>query len=179
MLLAARPDLEFVDLRGNVETRLRKLESGVCVATVLARAGLERLGLLDGRMVPVAAEVLMPAAGQGALGLEFRSADARVREALAPLDDPPSRQAVTAERALVRRLGAGCRTPLGVLGRADGTGRLTLDVWLVAPDGRESIRRTADGAAADAAAIGTELAGMLLAGGAGRLIPPPTEGEDD
>jgi len=184
MLLAARPDLEFVDLRGNVETRLGKLESGVCDATVLARAGLERLGLLDERMVPVPTDVLMPAAGQGALGLEFRSEDTWVRETLAPLDHAPSRQAVVAERALVRRLGAGCRTPLGVFGRvghgcprgrADDAGRLTLNVWLLAPDGQESIRRSADGAAADAADVGTELAEALLADGAARLIAPPTE----
>ena len=170
MLLAARPDLEFVDLLGNVETRLAKLESGVCHATVLARAGLERLGLLDGRMVPAPTDILLPAAGQGALGLEFRSSDAWVRDALAPLDDPPSRLAVAAERALVRRLGAGCRTPLGVLGRADDAGRLTLDVWLLAPDGRDSIRRSAGGAAADAAAVGTNLAESLLALGAVQLM---------
>ena len=170
MLLAARPDLEFVDLRGNVETRLAKLESGVCHATVLARAGLERLGLLDGRMVSVPTDVLMPAAGQGALGLEFRSADAWVRAALAPLDDPPSRLAVAAERALVRRLGAGCRTPLGVLGQVDDADRLILEAWLLAPDGQDSIRRSAGGAAADAAAVGTNLAESLLADGAARLV---------
>ena len=175
MLLAVRPDLEFVDLRGNVETRLGKLESGLCDATVLARAGLERLGLLDERMVPVPTDVLMPAAGQGALGLEFRSEDASVRETLVPLDHAPSRQAVVAERVLVRRLGAGCRTPLGVLGRVDDTGRLALDVWLLAPDGQESIRRSADGVAANADAVGMELGEALLADGAARLIGPPTE----
>jgi len=179
MLLAARPDLEFVDLRGNVETRLGKLESGLCDATVLARAGLERLGLLDERMVPVPTDVLMPAAGQGALGLEFRSEDTWVRETLAPLDHAPSRQAVVAERALVRRLGAGCRTPLGVLGQVDDAGRLTLNVWLLAPDGQESIRRSADGAAANADDVGMELAEALLADGAARLIAPPMEGMDD
>jgi len=178
MLLAARPDLAFVDLRGNVETRLGKLESGVCGATVLARSGLARLGVLDGRMVPVATDVLLPAAGQGALGLEFRTADTWVREALGPLDDAGSRQAVVAERALVRRLGAGCRTPLGALGQVDGEGRLVLDAWLLAPDGCDSIRRTAEGAAAEAAAIGTALAEALLADGAARLIRRG-EGEAD
>ena len=179
MLLSGRPDLEFVDLRGNVETRLRKLGEGLCDATVMARAGLARLGLLDERMVSVPTGVVLPAAGQGALGLEFRSADRWVRDALGPLDDAPSRQAVAAERALVRRLGAGCRTPLGVLGRVDGAGRLALEAWLLGPEGRESIRRSADGRATDAAALATELAEALLADGAARLVAPREGAPDD
>ncbi|MGB2795925.1 MAG: hydroxymethylbilane synthase, partial [Phycisphaerae bacterium] len=116
MLLAARADLRFTDLRGNVETRLAKLEAGRCDATVLARAGLERLGLLDARAWTVPVSVALPAAGQGALALEFRAGDERVRGLVGAVDDAASREAVVAERALVRRLGAGCRTPLGVLG---------------------------------------------------------------
>jgi hydroxymethylbilane synthase len=179
MLLAARPDLVFVDLRGNVETRLRKLAEGACRATVLARAGLERLGMLDPRMRALAADVLMPAAGQGALGLEFRTSDDGVRRALAPLDHSPSRQAVAAERALVRRLGAGCRTPLGVLGRVGAAGDLRLEAWLLAPDGRDAIRRSLSGEAAGAAALGTALAEALLADGAARFLAPAGGDDDD
>jgi hydroxymethylbilane synthase len=177
MLLSARPDLVFADLRGNVDTRLGKMRAGVCAATVLARAGLARLGLLDrlagAAAVALDANVLMPPAGQGALGLEFRAADERVRRWLEPLDHPPSRWAVLAERALVRRLAAGCRTPLGVLGRVNEGGRLMLDVWLLAPDGRESLRRQACGEAAQAEALGTQLAEALLAAGAGRFLAGP------
>ena len=178
MLLVARPDLKFIDLRGNVETRLTKLDAGVCHATVLARAGLARMGLLDKRMVVVEPDVLMPPAGQGALGLEFRDSDDRVRRTLAALDHAPSRQAVTAERALLARLGAGCRTPLGVLGRVDAAGTLVLEAYLAAPDGREAIRRSARGKAADAAQIGAALAEALLEAGAGRYICPDGEGDD-
>jgi len=178
MLLAARPDLEFIDLRGNVETRLGKLEAGVCHATVLARAGLARMGLLDKRMVVLEPDVLMPPAGQGALGLEFRDSDDRVRRTLAPLDHPPSRLAVTAERALLARLGAGCRTPLGVLGRVDAAGELVLEAYLAAPDGREAIRRSVRGKAAEAARLGTALAETLLDAGAGRYVCPDGEGYD-
>jgi len=187
MLLAARPDLKFIDLRGNVETRLRKLREGVCHATVLARAGLARLGLLDRRMVVLEPEILMPPAGQGALGLEFRASDERMRRLLAPLDHPPTRWAVTAERALVASLGAGCRTPLGVLGRVGPDGRLALEAYLVSPEGRDGIRRRADGpvrppvlggGAAEAPRLGAALAETLLEAGAGRFIRPDSEGDD-
>jgi hydroxymethylbilane synthase len=179
MLLAARPDLHFIDLRGNVETRLAKVAAGVCHATVLARAGLARLGMLDGRMAVLEPDILLPPAGQGALGLEFRAADERVRSLVAPLDHPPSRWAVTAERALVRRLGAGCRTPLGVLGRVDGHGQLALDAWILSDDGRRSIRRQSGGAAPEAWRSGTILADALLEAGAGGFLSPQGGGFED
>ena len=170
MLLAARADLRFTDLRGNVETRLAKLAAGRCDATVLARAGLERLGLLDARAWTVPVSVALPAAGQGALGLEFRAGDERVRGLVEALDDLASREAVVAERALVRRLGAGCRTPLGVLGTVDGTGRLALEAYLVSADGRAGLRERAEGPAGEARAIGVRLAETLLGAGAARWI---------
>ena len=187
MLLALRPDLAMTDLRGNVETRLAKVRAGACAATVLARAGLARLGALetDGLgAVALAPEVMLPAAGQGALGLEFRRTDERVRRWVAPLDHPPSRRAVAAERALVRRLGAGCRTPLGVLARVDGRDVFSLDAWILSPDGRRSVRRSAGGPASPgrspatpgrspasrAEAIGIALAEDLLEAGAVQFI---------
>ena len=173
MLLALRPDLAMTDLRGNVETRLAKVRAGACAATVLARAGLARLGSLapDGLgVVGLAPEVVMPPAGQGALGLEFRRTDDRVRRVLAPLDHPPSRWAVVAERALVHRLGAGCRTPLGVLARVDGRDVLSLDAWILSPDGSRSVRRQCGGYAPEAWRLGTILAENLLEADAGRFI---------
>jgi hydroxymethylbilane synthase len=113
---------------------------------------------------------MLPAAGQGALGLEFRADDGRVRQLIGPLDDPAARAAVTAERALVRRLGAGCHTPLGVLGRADDAGRLTLEAWLLAPEGSLSVRREARGEAAEAAALGVRLAEEVLAAGGAAIL---------
>jgi len=172
MLAAARPDLRFTDLRGNVDTRLRKLEAGVCDATVLARAGLARLGMLDARMAVLETAVLVPAAGQGALGLELRADDAAVRRRLAPVDDPATRASVTAERALVRRLGAGCRTPLGVLGRVGEDGRLRLEAYLLAADGRRGLRRRAEGRPAEASALGEALAETLLGEGAAEFLAP-------
>lgn len=177
MLRVVRPDLEFKDLRGNVETRLRKLEEGVCAATILARAGLGRLGVLDQRMVALEPDVLTPAAGQGSLGLEFRGDDARVRSLLVPLDHAATRLAVVAERSLVRRLGAGCQTPLGVLGSVDGVARLTLSAYLLSPDGRETLRHHRTGPAAEAVEIGHALAETMLAEGAARLVGSAAGGE--
>jgi len=172
MLAARRPDLAFVDLRGNVETRLRKLADGVCDATLLAAAGLARLGRMDARMAPLDPDVVLPAAGQGALGLEHRADDETVRQRIAALDHPPTRRAVVAERAVLARLEAGCRTPIGVLGRRGSDGRLQLEAWLLAPDGSRAIRRSVRSAASadDAAEAGTRLAEAMLADGAADLV---------
>jgi len=170
MLLVARPDLLMEGLRGNVETRLRKLADGVCDATVLAMAGLERLGLEEVRAVPLPVETVVPAAGQGALGLEHRADDEAVRACIAAVDHAPARQAVVAERAVLLRLGAGCRTPIGVLGRVEAAGRLHLEAYLLSPDGRRRVRRSVEGEAAGAVALGSELAEAMLADGAGDLV---------
>ncbi|MGB2997672.1 MAG: hydroxymethylbilane synthase, partial [Phycisphaerae bacterium] len=150
--------------------RLRKLEAGACDAAVLAQAGVGRLGILDGRMVALEPSVMLPAAGQGALGLEFRSEAETVRRWIGPLDDPPSRLAVACERALVRRLGAGCRTALGVLATVNNSGNLMLDVWLLSPTGQEALRRRAEGPAEGPESIGSHLAEQLLEAGAARLM---------
>ncbi|MFO8013400.1 MAG: hydroxymethylbilane synthase [Phycisphaerae bacterium] len=170
MLLAARPDLAMADLRGNVDTRLRKLADGVCDATVLAMAGLARLEVEEARAVPLPVETIVPAAGQGALGLEHRAGDEAVRTCIAAVDHPPTRHAVTAERAVLLRLGAGCRTPIGVLGHAGEDGRLHLEAYLLSPHGRRRLRQSADGEAAEAAALGCDLAEAMLADGAGALM---------
>ena len=170
MLLAARPDLAMTDLRGNVDTRLRKLADGVCDATVLAMAGLARLEVEEADAVPLSPDAVVPAAGQGALGLEHRTGDDAVRRWIAAIDHPPTRQAVTAERAVLLRLGAGCRTPIGVLGRTGEGGRLHLEAYLLSPDGRQRLRQSIEGDAAEAAALGRELAEAMLADGAEGLV---------
>jgi hydroxymethylbilane synthase len=163
-LRALRPDLVVAELRGNVDTRLRKLASGEVDALVLALAGLQRLerageagGVLDG---------LVPAAGQGALALEARAGSVP-DSALAPLRDPDTTDAVSAERDLVRRLGASCNTPVGAFGRAIGGGRVQLDAWVGLPDGSAWVR---DSFAGPASEVGAAVAERLVAVGAGELL---------
>jgi hydroxymethylbilane synthase len=159
-LLALRPDVEPVSVRGNVDTRVRKAESGELDAVVLAVAGLDRLGLLQHASQVFSIDEMLPAVGQGVLALEARADDAELLGLLARIDDAPTRIAITAERAFLRRLGAGCRLPVGAYGSVEGD-RLTLRGLLADDDGR--IRRDAlSGAPSDAEALGQELAGRLL-----------------
>jgi len=164
-----RPDLEFADLRGNVDTRIRKLESGAYDAIVLARAGLDRLGLSAKITEIIPTEVCLPAVGQGAVGIETREADTDVRGATAMLDDVDTRAALTAERSLLAFLEGGCQVPLGALAKVDGS-RVTLEACVVSPDGREMIRDRAEGTADAAEQLGKKLAEILVAKGAGRIL---------
>lgn len=168
-LLHRRPDLRLADIRGNVETRLRKLRADGYDALVLAGAGLDRLGLSG-----VVTEVLdpawmLPAVGQGALGLECRTDDDATRSVLARLDDPPTHQAVEAERALLFYLGGGCQVPLGAFARVDGA-TMSLRAAVLAVDGTRRIAGEETGPAANAAAVGERLADRLGAQGAAELI---------
>jgi hydroxymethylbilane synthase len=149
-LLHRRADLKISPVRGNVETRLRKLDESDARAIVLARAGLERLGLTQ-RLEP--AEFL-PACGQGALAVEVRSDDIAARELLAPLDDPASRLAVTAERGFLAALGGGCRLPVGAYARFTDEATLTLTGILADLDGSRLLKQTICCACADAEAAG-------------------------
>ncbi len=171
-LLAQRPDLVVLDLRGNVPTRLDKLARGEADATVLARAGLLRLGL-DGRIAEVLApDVMLPAVGQGALGVEVRREDERVARLLASLDHAATRIATAAERALLARLEGGCQVPVGALGEIAG-GRLRLRGLVADVDGSRVVREEIEGAAGDATAaarLGTALAERLLEAGAGPIL---------
>lgn len=151
-LRALRPDVTTRQIRGNVDTRLAKVASGGYDGVVVALAGLRRLGLAAGDHEVLSLEECPPAPGQGALALQCRAADAAMRALLAPLDDPATRAGVTAERALLRRLGASCEIPLGTHGRLEG-GTVRLDAALVTPDGVRWARvrgRDADQAAARA-----------------------------
>lgn len=168
-LRAARPDILTLDLRGNVDTRLRRLDAGAYDAIVLAAAGLVRLGL-EGRVtewLPV--ERMLPAAGQGALALEVRADDAELIAMIQPLSHPPTEAAVTAERAFLARLGAGCAAAVGAHATLGADGRLTLDAMIGTPDGR-TVRGRETAGAANAAALGETLADRLLAMGGQELV---------
>jgi hydroxymethylbilane synthase len=168
-LKARRSDLEIVPLRGNVDTRLRKVEAGELDAIVLACAGLKRLGHADRITAALSVEESLPAIGQGALALECRVDDPETRARLHKLDDRASARAVTAERAFLRRLQGDCKTPLAAHARLDGA-RLTLDGLVGAPDGSKLLRRSLEGGADDGESIGRALAEELLAAGADRLL---------
>jgi hydroxymethylbilane synthase len=160
-MLRHRPDLDVVGFRGNVQTRLKKLADGIADATLLAVAGLNRLGeagriaeMLDPREFP-------PAPAQGAIGLEIRAGDARIGELVAPLNHAPTATAIAAERALLRTLDGSCRTPIGAFTELNDTA-LTLTAELLSPDGREHFRATRSGMADDAEAVGRALGEILL-----------------
>jgi len=167
-LRQARPNLTFVDLRGNVDTRMKKLESGECDAIVLARAGLDRLGWSDRitEMLPI--DLCIPAVGQGALGIEARKGDADFAW-VNQLNDTNSRAEVTAERALLRELEGGCQVPLGALARVNGN-RLELQSRIVSLDGAKCVSMNIVGNSADAEALGTKLAKEMIAGGAAEIL---------
>ena len=159
-VLMRRPDLRIVPLRGNANTRMRKLEAGECDATLLALAGLQRLGMESVAKSVLPVEEMLPAVAQGALGIECRADDEPVRALLAPIACPTTTLALDAERGLLAELDGSCRTPIAALARIEGE-RLTLDGLLFLPDGSRhwAVRRA--GAVSDAAAIGHEAGAEL------------------
>lgn len=168
--LAARPDLDVRPLRGNVDTRLRKLAEGACDAVLLAAAGLARLGLAPAHAVPLPADVFVPAVGQGVLAVEVRSDDAATRRLVAAIDHAPTRACAVAERACLRRLGASCTTPMAAHAVMDGA-RLAMTAVVASEDGRRLLRVEAAAAPGEAEALGVRLAESLLERGAGDLAP--------
>ncbi|HVJ80495.1 MAG TPA: hydroxymethylbilane synthase [Planctomycetia bacterium] len=169
-LLRRRPDLRIEEVRGNVDTRVKKLLKGRLDAMVLARAGLERLGLLEHATEFFAPETMLPAVGQGALGIECRRSDERTRSTLQSLEHEATRIAVTAERAFLAELQGGCQMPIGALALLNA-GRVTLEGNFVTPDGATEIRGRREGAAKDAASIGLDLAAEFLSRGVRELMP--------
>jgi hydroxymethylbilane synthase len=165
----ARPDLRMEDVRGNVDTRLRKLDEGQYDALVLAEAGLRRLGLADRITQVLPKSLILPAVGQGALGLEARVDDATTRACLAPLDDPDTHASVLAERALLAALRGGCLAPVGAWGRVED-GALHLTAAVMSGDGQTRLMANAVGQPADAANLGRDVAANLLDQGAAELI---------
>jgi hydroxymethylbilane synthase len=168
-LLHARPDLNVLDIRGNVDTRLKKLDAGEFDAILLAQAGLNRLGLAARAVEVLPLSLMLPAVGQGALAIESRADDAATRAALAPLDHAETHAAVTAERTLLFALRAGCLAPVGAWARLE-TAELVLDAVVLGPDGQRKIAASRRGPAAAAADLGQSAAEELLAAGAAELI---------
>jgi hydroxymethylbilane synthase len=162
-LLHARPDLRIGAIRGNVGTRLGRVKSGDFAATLLALAGLKRLGLEHEASVVLDTELMVPAAGQGIVGVTVRAADAELRELLAAIEDPAARAVATAERALLASLDGSCRTPIGGHARLGPDGVLRLTGLVARADGSFLLKRSIAGPAADAARLGAELGSSLRA----------------
>jgi len=166
-LKAVRPDLEVHSLRGNVDTRLRKLEAGEYDAVILAAAGLNRLGKTELVRQVISAEIMCPAAGQGALAIEIRADDSGTRQLLAFLDDTTARTTTTCERALLNKLGGGCQVPIGAFAEVRD-GRLHLDAIVARPDGTELLRESQDGS--DPVRLGEAVGEALLRRGGDAIL---------
>jgi hydroxymethylbilane synthase len=168
-LKAIRPDLDIHPLRGNVDTRLRKLEQGEYDAVILASAGLKRLGNTEliRQIIPV--EIICPAAGQGALGIEIREGDSATRQHLEFLNDPAARAATTCERALLNRLGGGCQVPIGAFAEVRGA-KLHLEAIVADPDGSKLLRESRDGDLDHPERLGNAVGETLLSRGGDEIL---------
>jgi hydroxymethylbilane synthase len=168
-LLAARRDLQIVDMHGNVDTRLRKLAQGENEAIVLAGAGLSRLGLDDRITEYLSTDLILPAVGQGALAIQTRESDDDVRKSVSQIEHEATHVAVQAERAFARRMGATCRLPIGAYARIESS-RLVLEGMLSDPDGRKPIRDIVTSDAADPVGAGENLAERVMNTGGAALL---------
>jgi hydroxymethylbilane synthase len=164
-----RSDFDVVELRGNVDTRLKKLAAGEFDAIVLAKAGVDRLGLSNQITEVLPTHIMLPAVGQGALGIEARTDDSKTCQLLVALDDEDTGACITAERALLRELQGGCQVPLGAWARLRGGG-LLLEACVLSADGQESLRREKHGPPEAAEEIGAELGRILIDAGADRIL---------
>ena len=162
-LLHARPDLRIGPIRGNVQTRLDKLAAGDCAATLLALAGLKRLGLADRASVVLDPDAMVPSACQGVVGITVRADDTALRELLAGIEDPDAKAVSTAERAMLAELDGSCRTPIGGHARLLPNGELHLTGLVARADGSFLLKRSSHGPASDAARIGADLGFALRA----------------
>jgi hydroxymethylbilane synthase len=168
-LLHIRPDLDIRDLRGNVDTRLRKVESGEYEAILLAKAGLDRLGVSQRISEIFLPEVCMPAVGQGAIAVECRLKDTETADILAPLDDAETRTAIIAERALLAALQGGCQVPLGAWARIERA-ELVLEACVCSVDGVQYVKQRATAPPDQAAALGEHMARLLIEAGAQSIL---------
>ena len=166
-LKALRPDLEVYPLRGNVDTRLRKLEAGEYDAIILAAAGLYRLGKTSLVRQVIPADLMCPAAGQGALGIEIRAGDKATRELVAFLDDADSRATTTCERALLNKLGGGCQVPIGAFAEIRD-GKIFLEAIVAHPDGSQVLRESRQGT--DPVRLGEAVGDTLLLRGGDAIL---------
>ena len=166
---AMLPDINIVSLRGNIDTRLKKIETENLTGVILAAAGMKRMGLAERITQFLPVETMLPAVGQGALGLQIRRADVDLAEICARLNDAKTAAEITAERSYLRALGGGCRLPIAALGKLDGQ-MLTLEGMLAAPNGSTMIREKINGAKEDAEALGKKLAEIILEKGGKKLL---------
>jgi hydroxymethylbilane synthase len=164
------PGARFVPIRGNLDTRLRKLDAGEHDALVLAAAGLRRLGFEKRISWALPTTVCLPAPGQGIVAIETREDDERARGAATRIDDEPARAALVAERAVVEALGGGCQTPLGALATPVGQEELEVEAIVVSLDGSRTVRADGRGLKKEAQAVGARVAAELLAGGADEIL---------
>lgn len=169
-LIRLFPGGQFSPIRGNLDTRLRKLDAGGNAALVLAAAGLRRLGFQSRISFRLPATLCVPAPGQGIIAIEIRAGDETARAAVSSITDAAAWAALTAERALVEALGGGCQTPIGALASPDGASGLDLLATVVSLDGSRAVYGSARGARSDAAALGAHVAGQLLNDGAGEIL---------
>ena len=168
-LLSVRPDLKIVDLRGNVDTRLRKLDEGQMDAIILAAAGLERLGHADRIREIIPTTVCLPAVGQGALAIECRSDNKEVRDMLAFLNDLPTKQATDAERAFLGLIEGGCQVPIGVHAEVENN-NVKIEAVIASLDGSNVLRNNITGPAVNAADLGRKLGQQMLAEGGEQIL---------
>jgi hydroxymethylbilane synthase len=168
-LLHNRPDLDIRDLRGNVDTRLRKVESGEYDAIVLSKAGLDRLGWSQKITEPLSTDISLPAVGQGAIAIQSRVKDEEMGQILGKLDDEETRTAIIAERALLKALHGGCQVPLGAWARLE-RGELVMEAVVCSTDGAQYVRHRATSAPEQAAELGGHMAQLLLEGGAREIL---------
>lgn len=164
-----RPNLQLADLRGNVDTRLKKVAAGEFDAIVVAFAGVNRLGAAEKVTEILATDIMLPAVGQGALGIETRSEDRETGNLAVGLDDAETRACVTAERALLRELEGGCQVPLGALARHEGD-KLFLEACVYSLDGRDFFRRDLRASIDDPEALGKRLGQILIDAGADKIL---------
>jgi hydroxymethylbilane synthase len=164
------PGADFQPIRGNLDTRLRKLDEGAHHALILAAAGLRRLGFASRISFALPVDACVPAPGQGIVAIEVREDDAGMRVTLASIDDGAAAAALTAERALVQALGGGCQTPIGALASLEGGDTLSLVAAVVAVDGSRAVRGHVRGTRAEAAALGARLGAQLIADGADGIL---------
>jgi len=164
-----RPDLDIRELRGNVDTRLRKVESGAYDAIVLSKAGLDRLGWSQRITEPLSTEISLPAVGQGAIAIESRVKDQEAAEILGKLDDAESRTVIIAERALLATLQGGCQVPLGAWARVE-RGELVMEAVVCSVDGVQYVRQKASAPPEQAVQLGEQMARLLIEGGASNIL---------
>jgi len=166
---AILPDVNIVPLRGNIETRLKKIETENLTGVILAAAGMKRMGLAEKITQFLPVETMLPAVGQGALGLQIRKMDIDLIKICASLNDTTTATEVTAERSFLRSLGGGCRLPIAALGKLEGQ-RLSLEGMIAAPDGSTMIREKVNGSREDAEELGETLANIILEKGGKKLL---------